>query len=54
MTDYGTNANVRGHENESYAAVLDIPIMASPLYQMPQPVRKTESHTDNSGDNSSI
>ncbi|KAG2185725.1 hypothetical protein INT43_002160 [Umbelopsis isabellina] len=38
MTDYGTNAIVRGHENESYAAVLDIPIMASPLYQMPQAV----------------
>ncbi|KAJ2957722.1 hypothetical protein NQZ79_g6561 [Umbelopsis isabellina] len=45
MTDYGTNANVRGHENESYAAVLDIPIMASPLYQMPQAVRMATRRT---------
>jgi hypothetical protein len=39
MTDHATNLHMRGHENDSYAAVQDIPIMASPLYKMPNPVR---------------
>lgn len=39
MTDHAMNLHMRGHENESYAAVQDIPIMASPLYKMPNPVR---------------
>ncbi|KAI9279518.1 hypothetical protein BC943DRAFT_348244 [Umbelopsis sp. AD052] len=38
MTDYANNSHVRGHENDSYAAIQDIPIMVSPLYKMPKPV----------------
>ncbi|KAI8578204.1 hypothetical protein K450DRAFT_248653 [Umbelopsis ramanniana AG] len=38
MTDHANNLHVRGHENDSYAAIQDIPIMVSPLYKMPKPV----------------
>ncbi|KAH8551636.1 hypothetical protein BGW37DRAFT_491691 [Umbelopsis sp. PMI_123] len=38
MTDHANNLHVRGHENDSYAALQDIPIMVSPLYKMPKPV----------------